>query len=144
MNVLVLHGPNLNLLGEREPEVYGRVTLADLDAELKRRAKRLGVTLRIFQSNSEGALVDWLHAQRRWADALIINPGGLTHFSYVLRDAIEGIRIRAIEVHLSDVQKREPFRRVSVVREVCETQISGLGPGSYYAALELLGARAPD
>ena len=144
MNVLVLHGPNLNLLGEREPEVYGRVTLADLDAELKRRAKRMGVSLRIFQSNSEGALVDWLHAQRRWADALIINPGGLTHFSYVLRDAIEGIRIRAIEVHLSDVQKRELFRRVSVVREVCETQISGLGPGSYYAALELLGARVPD
>lgn len=142
MNVLVLHGPNLNLLGEREPGVYGSTTLAELDALLERRAAELGVTLRSFQSNHEGALIDRIHEERRWAQGLIINPGAYTHYSYAIRDAISAVRMRTIEVHLSDIHSREPFRRISVIAEVCEGQISGKGSGSYLEALERL-ARPP-
>ena len=138
MNVLVLHGPNLNLLGEREPEIYGHTTLPQLNELLEKRGHELGLTLRFFQSNHEGALIDKLHEERHWAQGLVINPGAYTHYSYALRDAIAGVRMRAFEVHLSDIHAREPFRRVSVIREVCEDQISGKGVGSYLEALERL------
>src|SRR3954452_10368392 len=101
MNVLVLHGPNLNLLGEREPEVYGRTTLPQLNELLEKRGRELGLTVRTFQSNHEGALIDRIHEERKWANAIVINPGAYTHYSYALRDAIAGVRIRTFEVHLS-------------------------------------------
>lgn len=138
MNLLVLHGPNLNLLGEREPEVYGKETLADLNAAVRKKAKALKAAVKIFQSNHEGKLIDLLHAHRKWADGVVINPGAYTHYSYALRDAIAAIQKPTIEVHLSDIKKREPFRRVSVVEPVCLAQISGKGTGSYLAALERL------
>lgn len=142
MNVLVLHGPNLNLLGEREPEIYGRLTLDDINAQLAARAGELGVTLKTFQSNHEGALIDKLQEERRWMAALVINPGAFTHYSYALRDAIASVSTRAFEVHLSDISKREPFRRISVVADVCEAQISGKGVGSYLDALDRITGRA--
>ena len=143
MNVLVLHGPNLNLLGEREPSVYGSTTLAQLNGQLEVRAKALGLTLRIFQSNHEGVLIDRLHDERKWMDALVINPGAFTHYSYALRDAIAAVETRAYEVHLSDIHAREPFRRISVIAEICEAQISGKGVGSYLEALDRIAASRP-
>lgn len=144
MNILVLHGPNLNLLGEREPEVYGALTLAQLDAALHECAADLGARLKTFQSNHEGALIDRLHEERRWMHGLILNPGALTHYSYALRDAVAAVETRAFEVHLSDIHAREPFRRVSVIAEVCEAQIAGKGPGSYLEALERLCEAPPE
>lgn len=138
MNILVLHGPNLNLLGEREPEVYGSMTLAQLDAKLQARARELKVKLRSFQSNHEGELIDLIHKHRRWANGLVFNPGAYTHYSYALRDAVAAARIPTIEVHLSDVRKREAFRRVSVISPVCRAQISGKGVGSYLEAIDRL------
>lgn len=134
--VLVLHGPNLNLLGEREPGIYGQTTLPELDGLLRQRATELGLELMTFQSNHEGALIDRIHEARHWMDALVINPGAYTHSSYALRDAIASVGVRAFEVHLSDIHSREPWRRVSLIAEVCEAQISGRGPGSYLEALE--------
>jgi len=117
--VYLLNGPNLNLLGEREPEIYGRTTLADLERIVEEHARKLGMTVRFFQSNHEGAIIDELHAQRHWADALLINPAAFTHYSYAIRDALTAIRVPAAEVHLSDVDQRpEPFRKISVVRDV--------------------------
>jgi 3-dehydroquinate dehydratase-2 len=142
MNVLVLHGPNLNLLGEREPEVYGSMTLAQLDAALKKKAKALKLTLKIFQSNHEGELIDLLHKHRKWADGCVFNPGAYTHYSYALRDAVAASQIATIEVHLSDIKKREAFRQVSVIEPVCVGQITGKGLNSYLEALEALEARA--
>lgn len=135
MNVLVLHGPNLNLLGEREPELYGRITLAELDRRLIEEGARLGLTVRCFQSNHEGALIDAIHEARRWMQALVINAGAYTHTSYALRDAIAAVRIPAFEVHLTDVEKREPWRRHSVLAEVCEARFMGKGVDSYLEAL---------
>lgn len=140
MRILVLHGPNLNLLGEREPEIYGRLTLAELDARLRERAAVLGHELKIFQSNHEGALIDRIHEERRWMEALVINPGAYTHTSYAIRDAIAAVGVRAIEVHLSDIHAREPWRRESRIAEVCEAQICGKGVGSYLEALDRLAA----
>ncbi|OPZ81617.1 MAG: 3-dehydroquinate dehydratase [bacterium ADurb.Bin431] len=136
--VLVIHGPNLNLLGEREPEQYGRRTLAELNRELEEEAAKLGVQLEILQSNHEGVLIDFIHAQRRNAAGILINPGALTHYSYALRDAIAGVNLPAVEVHLSDIHQRESFRRISVIREVCLAQISGKGFDSYLQGLHLL------
>ena len=141
MNVFVVNGPNLNLLGEREPQVYGTLTLAELEARVRERAKDLGMTVRFYQSNHEGRLIDRLHRMRYWADAVIINPAGLTHYSYALRDAIAAISKPAIEVHLSDIKKREPFRATSVTADVCIEQISGLGIDSYLQALQRLADR---
>ena len=138
MNILVLHGPNLNLLGERQPEIYGTTTLSQLNAMIESRARELGASVYIFQSNHEGALIDHLHDQRRWMNALVINPGALTHYSYALRDAIAAINTRAIEVHLSDITQREAWRRVSVIADVCEAQVMGLGPRGYLEALNRL------
>ncbi len=137
--IVVVHGPNLNLLGEREPEIYGSATLGEVNHQIKDFAKRMGVEeVRIFQSNHEGAIIDYLHENRRWADGLVINPGALTHYSYALRDAIAAIQLPAVEVHLSDIANREPFRRISVIKEVCIRQITGLGPQGYLRAIEAL------
>jgi len=139
MNILILHGPNLNLLGEREPEIYGAATLFEINAELKRRAEKLGAQIKINQSNHEGVLIDLIHDNRKWADALIINPGALTHYSYALRDAIASFDKPAIEVHLSDLTKREEFRKHSVLEGLKNVRrIMGNGDEGYYDALEML------
>ena len=141
MNVVVVNGPNLNLLGEREPGVYGDLTLDQLEQHIRERAKTLGIDVRFYQSNHEGRLIDYLHRMRTWADGVVINPGAFTHYSYAIRDAVSAIAKPTIEVHLSDIQHREPFRAVSVIADVCIAQISGLGLDSYLQALERLAAK---
>jgi 3-dehydroquinate dehydratase-2 len=141
MNILLLNGPNLNLLGEREPEVYGSTTLAELEEQVRTRARELGADLRAFQSNHEGALVDELHQARRWADGVIFNPGAFTHYSYSIRDAIAGTKLRVVEVHLSNILGREPFRAISVIEEVCAHRVIGKGVPGYIEALEWLCAQ---
>ncbi len=136
--ILVLHGPNLNLLGEREPQVYGRMTLEELNRAIEEFAAAKGIQVRIFQTNHEGTLIDLLHEHRRWAEGIVINPGALTHYSYALRDAIAAVGIPTVEVHLSDIHSREPFRRVSVIKDVCIAQIAGKGMRSYLEGIELL------
>jgi 3-dehydroquinate dehydratase-2 len=136
--LLVLHGPNLNLLGEREPEVYGRMSLRELNASIIVHCRANGIRVKCFQSNHEGRIVDLLHAHRRWADGVVINPGALTHTSYVVRDAVAGIRLPTVEVHLSDIHRREEFRKVSVVEPVCAKQISGKGMNSYLEGIDFL------
>ncbi len=136
--ILVLHGPNLNLLGVREPEVYGSMTLADVDEKLAELARELGVETRPFQANSEGALIDALHDARLWASGVIFNPGGFTHTSVALRDAVAAIELPVIEVHLSNVHAREEFRRHSYIAPVCVGTVAGFGWHSYAAALRLL------
>ncbi len=138
--VLVVNGPNLNLLGEREPEIYGSLTLAQVNNELEKLAVELDVSLKFFQSNHEGSIIDFLHNHRQWADGILINPGALTHYSYALRDAIVGVQLPAVEVHISDIHAREPFRKISVLKEVCLKQISGRGLNSYLDGLKLLVA----
>ena len=141
MNVLVVNGPNLNLLGEREPEIYGRKTLRQLEREVASHARKVRMRVRFFQSNHEGAIVDELHRMRKWADAVIINPAAFTHYSYSIRDALLAIALPAAEVHLSDVDNREgDFRKISVVRDVCVHRFTGLGVGSYIAALDAFAA----
>jgi 3-dehydroquinate dehydratase-2 len=139
--ILVLHGPNLNLLGEREPGIYGTMTLKELNTEIERFALQRGVTVRIYQSNHEGGLIDLIHEHRRWSDGMVINPGALTHYSSALRDAVAAVSIPTVEVHLSDIDRREPFRRCSVIKEVCLGQISGKGLQSYLLGIDLLARK---
>ena len=136
--VLVLHGPNLNLLGTREPQVYGAMTLADIDRRLKETGETLGLEVRTFQSNSEGGLIDALHEARSWAKGVVFNPGAYTHTSVALRDAVAAIGLPVVEVHLSNVQAREEFRRISMIAPVCKGSIAGFGWRSYQLGLQAL------
>ncbi len=138
MNVLVIHGPNLNLLGTREPQTYGVRTLADVDARIEHDARELGMAVRCVQHNSEGAMVDELHAARGTYDGIAINPGAFTHYAYAVRDAIAAIGIPTVEVHLTNTQAREWFRAKSVVAAVCLGTIAGFGVESYALALRAL------
>jgi 3-dehydroquinate dehydratase II len=142
MKILVVHGPNLNMLGRREPEVYGRTTLAEIDAMLHERAQAAEVQLHIVQSNHEGVLIDFLQAEGWDADGIIINPGALTHYGLALRDALASLKAAIVEVHLSNVYKREAFRHTSVVAPIATGQIAGLGWRGYLLALEWLLARS--
>lgn len=142
MHFLVLHGPNLNLLGTREPEVYGHATLADIDRELCALGTELGVTVDTFQSNHEGALIDRIHAAvKEGVAGILINPGAYTHTSIALRDALAAVPIPAVEVHLSNIHARESFRRRSYIAPVAVAQIAGFGAGGYGLALRGLVAR---
>jgi len=137
MKLLLLNGPNLNLLGTREPEVYGRATLADIEATLQREAAERGATLATFQSNHEGALIDRIHAARtEGIGFILINPGGLTHTSVALRDALAGVAIPFIEVHLSNIHQREAFRHHSYLSAVAVGVICGFGASGYSMALQ--------
>lgn len=144
MRCLLINGPNLNTLGRREPEVYGRVTLADIEARVGERAKELGVELRTFQSNHEGAIIDYLQKEAADAHGIIINPGALTHYGLSLRDALSAAGKPAIEVHISNIYGRERFRRRSVTAEVCRGLVAGLGWRGYITALEALVELAKD
>ena len=139
--ILVLHGPNLNLLGKREPDVYGTLTLEEIVRKLSESGKAWGLEVRSFQSNWEGALVDALHDAIEWASGVVFNPGGYTHTSIALRDAVAAINLPVIEVHLSHVDAREEFRRQSMISPVCIGKISGFGWRSYLLALEALAWR---
>lgn len=136
-NILLLNGPNLNLLGTREPEVYGRTTLADVEQAAVAQAAQAGARLVAFQSNHEGALIDRIHAARTEdVDAIVINPGGLTHTSVALRDALAGVAIRFIEVHISNIHQRESFRHHSFLSAIATGVICGLGVDGYRAAVD--------
>lgn len=136
--ILVLHGPNLNLLGIREPDVYGSLSLAEIDEKLRVMGQALGVEVHSLQANGEGTLIDALHDARQWASGVIFNPGGYTHTSVALRDAISAIGLPVVEVHLSNVHARERFRRHSYLAPVCVGSITGLGWRSYTLALTYL------
>jgi 3-dehydroquinate dehydratase-2 len=138
--VFVLHGPNLNLLGLREPEVYGSLSLDEINSRLVVFGEKAGMGVRTFQSNSEGGLIDWLHEARNWAAGGVFNPGGYTHTSVALRDAIAAIQIPVIEVHMSNVYAREEFRHQSILAAACAGKIVGFGWRSYWLGLQALQA----
>ena len=136
MKILFLNGPNLNLLGQREPQIYGRATLADIERMVTDRAAKLGVETEFRQSNSEGELVGWIQQASGQCGAIVLNAGAYTHTSVALRDAIAGVGLPVVEVHLSNVYAREEFRHKSLISGVCKGQIAGFGPQSYILALE--------
>ena len=140
MKILILNGPNLNFLGIREPEIYGTATYVDLCRQLHEHADALGVEIEIFQSNHEGALVDRIQAAYGVYDGIVINPGAYTHTSIALLDALRAVGLPAVEVHISKVQEREEFRRISYVRAACLTTISGHGIDGYLEAMDYLNA----
>lgn len=137
--ILLMHGPNLNLLGEREPGIYGAVGYDEINARMTKTAEENGAELRVFQSNSEGALVDAIHDARKWADGIVINPGAYSHYAIALRDALSAVKLPTIEVHLSNVHAREEFRHKLVLTPVCVGMICGLGWRSYlYGILAMI------
>ena len=138
LRILVLHGPNLNLLGTREPDVYGRTTLAEIDDALQRVATKSGAEIRVIQSNHEGVLIDAVHDATAWADGILINPAAYTHTSVALRDAIAAVGLPTVEVHLSNLHARERFRRRSLIAPVCVGRIAGFGAASYRHGLTAL------
>jgi len=138
MKILILHGPNLNLLGTREPEIYGSMTLEEINNKLMELGKEFGAEIKCQQSNHEGALIDALHDARTWANGVVFNPGAYTHTSIALRDAISAIQIPVIEVHISNVYAREEFRHTSMISAVCKGKITGLGWRSYMLGLRAL------
>lgn len=138
MNLLLVHGPNLNLLGERKPEVYGRTTLLDIEGDVAAAAGARGAAVLCFQSNHEGGIIDFLHEQRKLADGVVINAGAYTHTSVALRDAIEAITLPVVEVHISNTHAREGFRHRSLISPVCIGQVAGLGGDGYTVAVNLL------
>ena len=144
MRVLVLHGPNLNMLGTREPEIYGTLTLAEIDARVRERATALGMEVETAQSNGEGDLIDLIQRAKEPFDALIINPGGYSHTSVAIRDAIAAVGLPAIEVHLSNPAAREDFRKMDIVAGACMGVVAGFGWRSYVMAIDALAATATD
>jgi 3-dehydroquinate dehydratase II len=144
VRVLVLHGPNLNMLGTREPEIYGTLTLAEIDARVRERATALGMKVETAQSNNEGDLIDLIQRARESFDALVINPGGYSHTSVAIRDAIAAVGLPAIEVHLSNPAAREDFRKIDLVAGACMGVVAGFGWRSYLMAIDALAATATD
>ena len=136
IRILVIHGPNLNLLGEREPGIYGLSSLAEIDELIRQTAAEIGVDVRISQFNSEGEMIEAIHAARDSADAIVINPGAFTHYSIAIRDALASVGVPTVEVHLSNIHAREEFRQKSVIAPVSAGQISGFGAYSYVLGLE--------
>lgn len=141
MKLLVLNGPNLNMLGRRKPEIYGRKTLYEIMDELEAYLKSKDVEVDFFQSNHEGELIDRIHSAVVDTDGILFNPGALSHYSYALRDAIEAVQLPCVEVHLSDIHNRESFRAVSVIEPVCIAQISALGESGYFVGANILLSR---
>ena len=142
MTILVINGPNLNTLGRRQPQVYGTTTLAEIESSLREYADRLGMTVEFFQSNSEGALIDYIQEHQEGATGIIINAGALTHYGLALRDCLAGVQAPIVEVHLSNIYARESFRSRSVLASIAKGQISGLGWRSYLLALDYLASEA--
>lgn len=136
MRLLLLNGPNLNLLGSREPNIYGRTTYESLISDLQTHAEKSGTKLDCFQSNHEGQLIDYIQSAADVFDGIILNPGALTHYSYALRDAIQSIKLPVLEVHISNIHTRESFRQISVTAPACIGQISGLGIQGYFLAVD--------
>jgi 3-dehydroquinate dehydratase-2 len=135
--ILIIHGPNLNLLGQREPNIYGNVNLSEINKNLEEMAKNLNVDIKIVQSNHEGEIVETIHQAMNWAECIIINPAAYTHTSIAIRDAIAAVKIPTIEVHLSNIYSREDFRQKSFIAPVAIGSINGFGEMSYYLALEV-------
>lgn len=138
MKIMVIHGPNLNLLGVREPDIYGVLTLDEINQQIEKEAERLGVQVEFYQSNHEGAIVDVIQQCMGKADGIVMNPAAYTHYSIAIRDAVAAVLIPTVEVHLSEIREREAFRQVSVMKDVCRKQICGKGVGSYLEALRFL------
>jgi len=138
MNILVINGPNLNLLGIRQPEIYGKETLEELMMWLENSTESAKHNFKFYQSNHEGEIIDILHDERHWANGILINAGAYSHYSYAIRDAILAVNISTVEIHLSDIQKRENFRKKSVISDVCCDTINGLGKNSYLEGLKIL------
>ena len=138
MNILVVNGPNLNLLGERNRDIYGENTLEELMMWLETSAGGKKHSFKFYQSNHEGTIIDTIHDEREWAEGIIINAGAFTHYSYAIRDAISSVNIPTVEVHLSEIMDREDFRKTSVLKDVCIKQIYGLGKNSYTEGLKIL------
>ena len=138
IRILIIHGPNLNLLGLRDAEHYGTLTLDKVNRKIRKHAQSQDVEIKIFQSNHEGKLIDFIHSRRKWADGIVINPGALTHYSYAIRDAIEAVKLPTVEVHFSDIHNREDFRKISVIAPICVGQIYGDDADSYLEGMDLL------
>jgi 3-dehydroquinate dehydratase II len=141
VRIAVINGANLDALGDRDPSLYGGLSYDELETRIYEWARRLNSSVRCFQTNHEGQYIDWCHDARRWADGVVLNPGAWTHYSYAIRDAVELFRVPVVEVHLSDVARREEWRRRSVVADVVEHRVVGKGPDGYREALDWLVSR---